>query len=225
MVYLLRLQQSLRKDFSASIRLKQGLEQRPIRNLRKILTLLSFLFRGSTVPSYQIQKDFQVLRNFRKDCGSLVFPAQCPTTRYGRISSILLNPSHKYDILVTSQHCSRLNQLNASSPEHVYPEGPSTQCFRTLVLKTIPFMVFGTRVLKYWVLGPSGILGVVTHRMPWYLVMNCWVAAGRVSKDRVVEFSFHSLVCVDYMYVYKYACICMCVYACEHVCMHQCTYI
>ena len=39
-----------------------------------------------------------------------------------------------------------------------FPEGPSTQCLRILVPKTIPFMVFGTRVLKYWVLGPSGFM-------------------------------------------------------------------
>ena len=32
---------------------------------------------------------------------------------------------------------------------------PSTQYSRTLVPKTIMSMVFGTRVLKYWVLGPS----------------------------------------------------------------------
>ena len=35
-------------------------------------------------------------------------------------------------------------------------ESPSTQYLRTLVPKTIPLVVFGTRVLKYWVLGPSG---------------------------------------------------------------------
>ena len=35
------------------------------------------------------------------------------------------------------------------------PEGPSTQYLRTLVPKTIPFMAFGTRILKHWVLGPS----------------------------------------------------------------------
>ena len=40
--------------------------------------------------------------------------------------------------------------------EEAFPEGPSTQYFRFLVPKTIFFMVFGTRVLKYWVLGPSG---------------------------------------------------------------------
>ena len=36
-----------------------------------------------------------------------------------------------------------------------YPEGPSTQNLRSLIPKTIPCMVFGTRVMKYWVLGPS----------------------------------------------------------------------
>ena len=38
-----------------------------------------------------------------------------------------------------------------------FPEGPSTQYLRTLVPNTIPLVDFGTRVLKYWVLGPSGI--------------------------------------------------------------------
>ena len=36
------------------------------------------------------------------------------------------------------------------------PEGPSTQCLRSLVPNTIKSMVFGTRDLKYCVLGPSG---------------------------------------------------------------------
>ena len=45
---------------------------------------------------------------------------------------------------------------------HYFPEGPSTQYLRTLVPKTIPSMVFGTRVLKYWVLGPSGFVWVYT---------------------------------------------------------------
>ena len=38
-----------------------------------------------------------------------------------------------------------------------YPEGPCTQHLRTLVPNTIKGMVFGTRDLKYWVLGPSGL--------------------------------------------------------------------
>ena len=37
------------------------------------------------------------------------------------------------------------------------PEGPSNQDIRTLVPKAIKGMVFGTRVLIYWVLGPSGL--------------------------------------------------------------------
>ena len=36
------------------------------------------------------------------------------------------------------------------------PEGPSTQYLRSLVHKATKSMVFGTRVLQYWVLGPSG---------------------------------------------------------------------
>ena len=36
------------------------------------------------------------------------------------------------------------------------PEGPSTQDLRTLAPNHIPLIAFGTRVLKYWVLGPSG---------------------------------------------------------------------
>ena len=37
------------------------------------------------------------------------------------------------------------------------PKGPRTQYLRTLVPKIIKCMVFGTRDLKYWVLGRSGI--------------------------------------------------------------------
>ena len=35
-------------------------------------------------------------------------------------------------------------------------QGPSTQCLRTLVPKAISLIAFGTRVLSYLVLGPSG---------------------------------------------------------------------
>ena len=42
-----------------------------------------------------------------------------------------------------------VRRCNTSSPE-----GPSTQYLRTLVPKTIPLMVFRTRVLKYWVFDP-----------------------------------------------------------------------
>ena len=41
-------------------------------------------------------------------------------------------------------------------PKAYFPEGPSTQYLRTLAPKAIKGMVFGTIVLKYWVLGPSG---------------------------------------------------------------------
>ena len=38
------------------------------------------------------------------------------------------------------------------------PEGPSTQYFRTLVPNTTEGMAFGTRIVAYRVLGPSGLL-------------------------------------------------------------------
>ena len=38
-----------------------------------------------------------------------------------------------------------------------YPEGTSTQYLRPLIPNTIKGMVFGTKVLKYFVLGPSGL--------------------------------------------------------------------
>ena len=38
-----------------------------------------------------------------------------------------------------------------------YQKGPSTQYLRTLVPKAMKGMAFGTRVLKYWVLGPFGL--------------------------------------------------------------------
>ena len=38
----------------------------------------------------------------------------------------------------------------------VVPESPSTQYLSSLVRNTIKSMVFGTRSLKYWVLGTSG---------------------------------------------------------------------
>ena len=37
------------------------------------------------------------------------------------------------------------------------PEGPSTQYLRSLVPNTITGMVFGTRNLKYWRIGSSGL--------------------------------------------------------------------
>ena len=45
-----------------------------------------------------------------------------------------------------------------------FPEGPSIQYLRFLVPKTILLMVFGPSVLKYWLLGPSGLHTVVWKR-------------------------------------------------------------
>ena len=51
----------------------------------------------------------------------------------------------------------RLLSWVGSQPPLQDPEGPSTQYFRTLVPNTIQGMGYwDQRVLKYWVLGPSG---------------------------------------------------------------------
>ena len=39
-----------------------------------------------------------------------------------------------------------------------HPKGPSAQHLRTLVPNSLNCMVFGTRNLKYWVIGPSGVM-------------------------------------------------------------------
>ena len=48
------------------------------------------------------------------------------------------------------------NGLYSKMKSICHPEGPHTQYLGTLVPKTIPLMALGIRVLKYWVLGPSG---------------------------------------------------------------------
>ena len=45
--------------------------------------------------------------------------------------------------------------------------GPSTHYLRTLVPTTIPSMVLGTRVLKYWVLGHLGFCGLPKTPCLW----------------------------------------------------------
>ena len=61
-------------------------------------------------------------------------------------------------------------------PVYIGPQskglGPSTQYLRTLVPKAIKGRVFGTRVLKYWVLGISGTI----TRRPERSVPECMVA-------------------------------------------------
>ena len=43
-----------------------------------------------------------------------------------------------------------------SVEKELEPTGSKYQDLRILVPKTIPLMVFRTRVIKYWVLGPAG---------------------------------------------------------------------
>ena len=55
------------------------------------------------------------------------------------------------------RHSSRVYfELALLFPSFNDPEGPSTEYLRLLFPNTMKSMVFGTRVLEYWVLGPSG---------------------------------------------------------------------
>ena len=71
-----------------------------------------------------------------------------------------------------------------------YPVGPSTQCLRFLAPKTIPVIVYATRDLKYWILGPSGLVTC------WKL---CRKAGARVSAAHMGRFRVVSVcVCVTF---------------------------
>ena len=63
------------------------------------------------------------------------------------------------------------------------PKLPSTQYSRPLAPKTISLVVFGTRVLKYWVLGPSGLVGLP----PSELLRLCDRQANMVVQSRLTR--------------------------------------
>ena len=58
------------------------------------------------------------------------------------------------------------------------PEGPITQYVRTLVLKTIEGMVFGTRVLKHWAIGPFGTFKADYKSIMLEMIEACIVVDG-----------------------------------------------
>ena len=63
--------------------------------------------------------------------------------------------------------------LETEDPDNLtLPEGPSTQYLRTLVPKAILLMVFGTKVLKYWVLGPLGSKSTDSPVITWLVLLR-----------------------------------------------------
>ena len=76
------------------------------------------------------------------------------------------------------------------------PEGPSTQFLRTLVPKTSKGMVFGARVLKYWVLGPAWLdgraissldIGVYVDSLFYALRKSSYVGSLSFSRARHID--------------------------------------
>ena len=74
--------------------------------------------------------------------------------------------AHLHGLTPASEFISGASALREVDQRAQNSEGPSTQYFRVLVPKTIPLMVFGTRVLKFWVLGPSGKHGLLSKLDP-----------------------------------------------------------
>ena len=90
-----------------------------------------------------------------------------------------------------------------------FPEGPSTQYLRTLIPNTIPFMVFGTRVLKYWVLRPTGVpLSAIRYQPETVLLALQAAAAATSGRSRAARKAqngaggFHQII-VYYVILYS----------------------
>ena len=66
------------------------------------------------------------------------------------------NPTSTSNLGLQDQRMQTTRRTVAPTWNAPHPVGPTTQYFRTLVPKTIKGMVSRTRVLKCWVLGPSG---------------------------------------------------------------------
>ena len=64
-----------------------------------------------------------------------------------------------YQIKNPVQGCRDRGQKSLRGDYTRVPEGPSTQYLRFLVPKTTLLMIYGTRELKHWVLGPWGCMG------------------------------------------------------------------
>ena len=66
-----------------------------------------------------------------------------------------------------------------------HPKGPSTQCFRTPVPKSMSSMAVGSRDHKRWVLGPSGSDFLEASAMPAMIFFCVFFHPG--GSDRIVS--------------------------------------
>ena len=69
-----------------------------------------------------------------------------------------MHNSYDYKTFLLKSRASTLGIPRCPKSETGSPEGPRTQYLRLLVPKTILLMVFGNRILRYWILGPSAKL-------------------------------------------------------------------
>ena len=92
-----------------------------------------------------------------------------------------------------------LSSVKGPFLEHA--EGPSTQYLRTLVPKTIPLMVFGTKGLKYWALGVPDNLVLMQNRLKGD--RREVHGSNRSSRSPVMEHSFQSILWLTLWLSYK----------------------
>ena len=103
------------------------------------------------------------------------------------------------------------------------PEGPSNQYSRTLVPKAMNGIVFGTRVLKYWVLGPSGYWSSQVKQ----LVLGCpepqglrGIGSSVKNQARTSPHRLDSGWCISAKMQCKHLLIYLSIYKCIYTCLY-----
>ena len=79
--------------------------------------------------------------------------------------------------------------LIAKPPTTIVNKGPSIQCLSTLVSKAIPLLGFETRVLKYWVLEPSGKTNKEEHATHERCAVHSEVDQGPANRAQKVQWN------------------------------------
>ena len=78
--------------------------------------------------------------------------------------------------MVPKKNISRNQKGTTLEPrgEAFVPCAEAAQGWQTLVPKAIPFMVFGSRVLEYWLLAPFGhvIYTIPYYTIPYYIIYH-----------------------------------------------------
>ena len=141
----------------------------------------SFLLHAPVIYIQQLCKKriISLLGNFRSITACNVLSMFSDTYFYihaymHKCQRMFLTEGHPFSGLCSTRSARTL-QTNAPSLQLACSEGQSTQYSRPLVPKTIEGMVFGTRNLKYLVLGPSGLCKLLKGHITEYDIQGSQV--------------------------------------------------